>query len=141
MYIVHLYLIISQTHLFDGIETLNGTVVILSSLDLRRCVMGQQKLLTSQFLPGYTFGWARKWEFRDCLDLVRCRTSRENILSQFLGGTELGALALPGDFSCAFCAACAQHVTECMDAGRKKTWDELPGFFQLPPWSELKNDM
>jgi hypothetical protein len=33
------------------------------------------------------------------------------------------------------------HLTECWNAGRKKTWDELPEIFGLPPWSELKKDM
>jgi hypothetical protein len=38
-----------------------------------------------------------------------------------------------------FCFACARHTTESIDAGRKKMWDELPKFFDLPPWGELKN--
>jgi hypothetical protein len=52
----------------------------------------------------------------------------------------VGALRLPFSRN-SFCAACAQHMEEYVAAGRRKIWDELPGFFDLPPWSELKNDL
>jgi hypothetical protein len=39
------------------------------------------------------------------------------------------------------CTGCRSHANELLHKGRKKIWDELPGFFELPPWSELKNDL
>jgi hypothetical protein len=39
------------------------------------------------------------------------------------------------------CTGCRSHAKELLQKGRKKIWDELPGFFDLPPWSELKNDL
>jgi hypothetical protein len=39
------------------------------------------------------------------------------------------------------CDGCRNHAIILTTAGRKKVWTELPGFFELPPWSELKNDL
>ncbi|KAJ7250524.1 hypothetical protein B0H12DRAFT_1052387 [Mycena haematopus] len=130
--------------LFDGFERADGTRASLSSVDFRRCAVGREKLLLKQFQSGYTLGWTRKWEFDDCADSVRCSTLRETIQTSFLDDEIAypGALALPSYLvSFKFCAACRQHITASMAAGRKKIWDELPGIFDLPPWSELKNVM
>jgi hypothetical protein len=40
-----------------------------------------------------------------------------------------------------WCPACKHKINELNTAGRQKTWDELPSFFDLPPWNELKNDL
>jgi hypothetical protein len=39
------------------------------------------------------------------------------------------------------CSGCRQRADELALAGRKKVWNELPSFFDLQPWGELKNDM
>ncbi|KAF7370389.1 BTB domain-containing protein [Mycena sanguinolenta] len=72
--------------LFDGIPRPDGTVASLSSLDLRRCVVAREKLLSKQFQQGYTVGWVR-WEseFSDnCTNSVQCRRQRGLILTAFL---------------------------------------------------------
>ncbi|KAJ7250527.1 hypothetical protein B0H12DRAFT_1019195 [Mycena haematopus] len=130
------------TLLFDGFARTDGTRASLSDLDFRRCAVGRERLLLKQFQPGYTLGWSRKWEFNNCADSVGCRTSREAILTAYLRDTfpYVGALGPPSDLNIfQFCAACRQRMTESMTVSRKKIWDELPGVFDLPPWSELKN--
>ncbi|KAF8216779.1 hypothetical protein K438DRAFT_2007552 [Mycena galopus ATCC 62051] len=131
----------SLIQLFDGISRGDGTVACPSGLDLRRCVIARERLLAKQCQPDYTFGWTRK-DFCGCTTPAQCRTLRDGVLSEYLDDADIGALALPfyilDGFK--FCAACTRHAYECMIAGRKKIWDELPGFFDLPPWDELGNE-
>ncbi|KAF8216747.1 hypothetical protein K438DRAFT_402629 [Mycena galopus ATCC 62051] len=133
-------LIVEQEELFDGIPRINGNVARIPSLDLRRCVVGRERLSTKQFHPGYTLGWVRKWDFDGCTSLTLCRAAQEDVLSWYLDNADIWALSLPdhlGGFK--FCAACTRHMHDCMTAGRQRVWEELPAIFYLPPWSELKN--
>ncbi|KAF8216782.1 hypothetical protein K438DRAFT_1658264 [Mycena galopus ATCC 62051] len=133
----------SLNELFDGIPRKDGTVARLSALDFRRCVIAREILLIKQYQPGYTFGWALEWEFSDeCATLKRCRTQREEILRYYLADVGVWALRPPSSLNWVkLCAACTGHMQECMTTGRKKIWDELPGLFDLPPWSELQSDI
>jgi hypothetical protein len=131
-----------QSSLFDGVQKEDGTITHLSGLDLRRCVVAREKLLTTQFQPGYTFGWARQWAFNDCIDVSGCRAVREGIQRMHLDGAHIRVLARSSPLFCnSRCFPCTRHTVESIDAGRKKTWDELPKFFDLPPWGELKNNI
>ncbi|KAF7370405.1 BTB domain-containing protein [Mycena sanguinolenta] len=114
-----------------------------SQVDLRRCVIGQKRLFLKQFQPGYTFGWARKWDFHDnCTSPVVCRISREDFLAVYMEDCDILALAEPKCLRAfKFCAPCTRHATASIAAGRKKIWDELPQMFDLPPWDQLKNDL
>ncbi|KAJ7307103.1 hypothetical protein DFH08DRAFT_975661 [Mycena albidolilacea] len=131
------------SYLFDEIRRPDGTVARLPSLDLQRCVVAREKLLAKQFQEGYTLGWARKWPFDDCAK-SRCRTKRESIMNWYLEDSELAALEPPTRIGGGFdqlCTVCTKHATESTVAGRKKVWEELPSFFDLPPWTELKSGM
>ncbi|KAF8183808.1 hypothetical protein K438DRAFT_1838651 [Mycena galopus ATCC 62051] len=39
------------------------------------------------------------------------------------------------------CDACALRHTEIMAQGRKKLWENLSSFFDLPPWAELQHNL
>jgi hypothetical protein len=79
--------------------------------------------------------------FGDCSSTSTpdCRTAREILLAQYWDSAKIEALSRLDTAS--FCPGCMAHLTECWNTGRKKTWDELPEIFGLPPWSELKKDM
>ncbi|KAF7370395.1 BTB domain-containing protein [Mycena sanguinolenta] len=129
--------------LFDGKPESHGTRPSLSQTDLRRCAIGQQRLARKLFQPGYTLGWARKWEFHDCTSPVTCRASRENIWTSHMEDSEVYVFLVPRYFlgRYNFCAACTLHATESMTVGRNKIWQELPEIFDLPPWNELRNNL
>ncbi|KAF7370408.1 BTB domain-containing protein [Mycena sanguinolenta] len=127
--------------LFDGILKEDGTRASLSPGDLRRCLRARQKLLVKQFEPGYTFGWARKWEFADCASPAVCDYSRETILANYMEDYAIYAFLKPDLNDYTFCVACTRHATDSMTAGRKKMWQELPKIFDLPRWSELKSGL
>jgi hypothetical protein len=39
------------------------------------------------------------------------------------------------------CGACVKEAEEATATGHRKVWEELPGFCDLPPWGELKNEL
>jgi hypothetical protein len=123
-----------QAEIFDEVGE-NG-------VDLRRCLIGRDRLLKKQYQPGYTMGWLRKWQYTDCTDRVACCAARKSTFYSFLDCDYLGSLATyKGDYWDDLCDVCCQHVRESMTAGREKIWEELPAIFDLPPWNELKNDL
>ncbi|KAJ7018340.1 hypothetical protein C8F04DRAFT_1151881 [Mycena alexandri] len=55
--------------LFDGHPRDDGTIASLALLDLRRCIVGRDKLMKARFEPGYTLGWLKNWDHGlDCTD-------------------------------------------------------------------------
>ncbi|KAJ7237036.1 hypothetical protein B0H12DRAFT_1190796 [Mycena haematopus] len=129
--------------LFDEIEAEDGTVVSLPRVDLRRCLEGRHNIFKAQFEPRYTYAWMRKWELEGCTDWQQCGTSREAFINDCCRWVDIRAFRrasdhwLPND-RYQFCASCVEHITESMDTGRKKMWEDLPCMFDLPPWNELK---
>ncbi|KAJ7496923.1 hypothetical protein FB451DRAFT_1386270 [Mycena latifolia] len=129
-----------RAQLFDGIPRGDGTTASLAPVDQRRYVLGRERILKQQFQQGYTLGCLRRWDYDDdCTDLSRCTRGREDIFRQLLDDGHLrtfGAFAIKN----VLCFECRRHASESIAAGRKKMWEDLPGFFDLPPWNELKND-
>ncbi|KAJ6589883.1 hypothetical protein DFH09DRAFT_1140351 [Mycena vulgaris] len=125
--------------LFDGVPKGDGTSASLAPIDQRRCILGRELMVKAQSEPGYTFAWLLSGTTGDCTDPKTCPTLRETHIRKTWGTNHLWALTPPWEGK-ALCAECQQHMVESMIAGRKKIWEDLPGFFALPAWSELKND-
>ncbi|KAF8146888.1 hypothetical protein K438DRAFT_1868551 [Mycena galopus ATCC 62051] len=136
--------------LLDGLPSSDEAVTSLAPIDLRRCIRGREHLIKAQFLPGNTWGWVKmglgSWDYEDeCTqDRDKCTSVRNSIFVavRLKDHTILRPLnKWPRGGPKELCNACRLRVNELTMAGRKKIWDNLPSFFNLPPWEELKNDL
>ncbi|KAJ7686503.1 hypothetical protein B0H17DRAFT_940412 [Mycena rosella] len=134
--------VLFSDQVFDGIEKKDGTSTSLAPIDQRRCVLGRESVLKQRFRPGYTLAWLRTWDDHDdnCTAPSKCIKSRDELFRKYT--VDDGRLLALATFQLkGFCASCKGHANEAIVAGRKKVWEDLPGFFGLPPWDELKNDL
>lgn len=131
-----------QEQLFDGVPRGDGTMAILAPEDQRQCMLARDRLMKARFQPGYSYGWLRKWEydFSECANPASCAEARSARLHLYMDCVPPWILNRNPLDQRVWCSTCYRHVTESTLAGRKKLWEDLPKFFDLPPWSELKND-
>jgi hypothetical protein len=134
-----------QKYLFDGVPRGDGTTAFLAPVDQCRCVLGREAIIKAQAQRGYTLGWLCSWWDGDdgnCADIPKCLAVRAIQRRRY--HEELGLWALsrsPFSSGTYLCASCREHRKESCITGRKKIWENLPSFFDLPPWGELKNDL
>ncbi|KAJ7188672.1 hypothetical protein C8R46DRAFT_1055465 [Mycena filopes] len=132
----------SLEQLLDGISRSNGTSSSLSPSNLRTCVVGRQHILVKQYQPQQGLGWTRKWEFDDCEALKSCSRKREAFLRTYMDRQAVSFFTTNVVlWASHFCVPCAGRINESINVGTRKMWEELPSFFNLPPWAELKNDL
>ncbi|KAJ7350587.1 hypothetical protein DFH08DRAFT_861827 [Mycena albidolilacea] len=132
--------------LLDGIPRDDGTLASLASIDLRRCIRGREQLMKAQTEPGNTWGWLESelWDYDECTGTSgQCDFVRHALFLDMKVKDPIKLRALnrcsEGYFK-SMCNPCRLYVNELVAEGRKKMWEDLPSFFDLPPWSELKND-
>ncbi|KAJ7759194.1 hypothetical protein B0H16DRAFT_1689134 [Mycena metata] len=130
----------THAEFFAGVRNPDGRRSSLAPIDQQRCSLGREKLLVAQLQSGCTFGWLFEWsDQQDCSNVQECQLRRGNRIRRCINVVELRALN-PEVITPVFCPACTRHIEKMAAAGRKKVWAELPTFFNLPPWSKLKND-
>ncbi|KAF7356504.1 BTB domain-containing protein [Mycena venus] len=130
--------------IFDGVIRDDGTLASLTPIDQRQCSLSRNKIIATQNKPGYTLGWLCGWKpTKLCDDVSECTKKKEDLIRRCLTSLRVNALDKVTGFLLrdVFCDACTDEVEELVDAGREKMWDDLPSFFDLPPWNELKNDL
>ncbi|KAJ7125131.1 hypothetical protein C8R44DRAFT_914756, partial [Mycena epipterygia] len=136
------------TTLFDGVTRGDGTFVTLLPMDQRRCVLGRERIMRAQFQAGNTLGWFQLQNAESpvtpCTTIAQCNRRRDATFRSFLLDPKLFALRTFNpmkDWRDKMCFHCRQQAQQSITAGRIKMWEELPGFFDLPPWTELKNEL
>ncbi|KAJ7350754.1 hypothetical protein DFH08DRAFT_695355 [Mycena albidolilacea] len=128
--------------LFDGVPRGDGTTASLPPKHLRRCILARDKFISARFQEGYPLGWLKKWDHdSDCANPAKCAQARSARVYSCLDLDPLLNLYRSDEDQKVLCSACYRHATESIRAGRKKLWEDLPKFFDLLPWSELKNDL
>ncbi|KAJ7018341.1 hypothetical protein C8F04DRAFT_392071 [Mycena alexandri] len=129
----------SPKELFDGFEK---TSVSLAPAEQRQCILGRDSLIKGRFEPRYTLGWLKKWDFTDCSSPTKCSQARSARLHFYMECNPLWILhRYKSQEKNLFCSECERHTNDLTTSGRKKLWEDLPGFFELPPWNELNNDL
>ncbi|KAF7362240.1 BTB domain-containing protein [Mycena venus] len=130
----------SMVTLFQEIQRPDGTVCALSSLDRTTCTLGHERILQAQWKPGNSLGWLMRWiPAADCTDVSSCQRNRESLLNKIVLSAEVHSFITVSYIKALFCTACGDLVKAAVTAGRAKMWEDLPSYFDLPPWSELKS--
>ncbi|KAJ7712649.1 hypothetical protein B0H14DRAFT_3018137 [Mycena olivaceomarginata] len=130
----------SLESIFREIQSPDGTVSTLSSSDRITCTLGHERLLQAQWQSCSSLSWLIAWKpAPNCKDVSRCQQWQQSILNTILTSAKVHSFILVSYVQRAFCAPCAQLGGTALTAGRAKMWEDLPSFFNLPPWSELKN--
>jgi hypothetical protein len=136
---------VGQDELLSGVPRSDGTIASLAAVDLHRCLGGREKPINAQYKKDYTWGWLRFWNLDD--DLMcnetpgKCTKARDVLLIKYMEIVELWTFPFNSGAPKELCNGCRQRADELSLAGRTKMWNELPSFFDLPPWGELKNEM
>lgn len=106
--------------------------------DQRICILGWRKLIESQV--EVTYAWlAPKFVYTNCQAPVQCGSRREVLLRDlFLPVPTCIALEVwDSKWESGMCASCKTTAKNSHNAGRRKLWQTLPSFFELPKWPEL----
>ncbi|KAJ7772131.1 hypothetical protein DFH07DRAFT_998278, partial [Mycena maculata] len=113
---------LSLSQLFGGIPPL----ATLSPTNRRVCITARSKILKAQYQVGNSMSWCDR---------------KRDILRSYVLAAGMFALTLEESVDWQLCPTCAKHTNEPVIAGRTKMWEELPFFFDLPPWTELRSDL
>ncbi|KAJ7145835.1 hypothetical protein C8R44DRAFT_972818 [Mycena epipterygia] len=114
----------------------------LSFVDQRVCILAIRKIMEAQWKQKHPWDWLSSDDCAEgCTDALTCARMKKNFLRSGLMHGKLLVLMKMGPESRRFCAACDLHYVKLMAEARQELWDKLPSFFNLPPWTELKNDV
>ncbi|KAJ7649951.1 hypothetical protein FB45DRAFT_6044 [Roridomyces roridus] len=133
-----------QAQLFDGITRRDGTLATLAVEDQRLCALTGKKIAQSQWQEEHTFGWIAQYDgCPECTQPAACTLKRMARLHTQLKMDTMLALSSVANYMVhlGLCDACTEDGAQKMSEGRKKMWELLPTFFELPPWAELQNDI
>ncbi|KAJ7770507.1 hypothetical protein B0H16DRAFT_1306595 [Mycena metata] len=121
----------------------DGTNSQLSCTDHRICTVGLERILAVQFKSDSALGWVLRKPADGCKDVSACQLWHDAFTSTVLASRP--KLYNPSVFwlqnESTLCVFCKAQATRALIAGRAKFWENLPSFFDLNPWSELKNDI
>jgi len=130
-----------QESILDGIPSGVGPPSTLSSHDQRLCILGREKGLKAQWdLSDFTAWISSDGPAPGCTTNRGCSTSKKTILQIVLqSGLSFAPFIMVAEQQ--LCSTCQRHHLQVMAEARKKLWQDLPSFFDLPPWAELKDDL
>ncbi|KAJ7472850.1 hypothetical protein FB451DRAFT_1558974 [Mycena latifolia] len=130
-----------QTEIFDGITQRDGSIATLSPIDQRLLSLGRAAILRAQWDVGYTLGWVQDAE-EDCANVSACRRKKSSFFhQQVVKGDVIALHPVSSIDRFGLCQDCMKGAKKKMAAGRRKMWESLPTFFELPAWDELKNEL
>jgi hypothetical protein len=110
---------------------------------INQSVRGRDKLI--QASHGILQGWAREnllLPSQQCSSISIC-SHKKLLVAQLLFPTIDGHLHQLGPWDqeskTPLCKPCFDSLNVAYEKARQKLWDDLPSFFGLPPWEELKD--
>ncbi|KAJ6504146.1 hypothetical protein C8R47DRAFT_1006970 [Mycena vitilis] len=131
----------TQEEIFDGIPLRIGPRVTLFPEDQRICVLGSKNLLHAQwsYAPFAAYMSSNKPTV-GCSSRAGCIKTMKTMRLEL---SRTGRCDAPFRLAAKqnFCHPCETHHQAVMAETRKKLWEDLPGFFYLPDWGELRNEL
>ncbi|CAK5268366.1 unnamed protein product, partial [Mycena citricolor] len=129
--------------ILDGLESIDGTHIELDWPDKRACIRGRQNLLLALRSEVFAFLTGSLAVITGCTAQARCDASKLRWLQSLEASLGNGC---PGIFSIKFpwpsfrkavCETCYAASYAHSNQKREEIWNNLPGYFDLPPWAEL----
>ncbi|KAJ7678136.1 hypothetical protein DFH06DRAFT_1422696 [Mycena polygramma] len=130
----------SLEEIFDGIPSPVGPSVTLSPEDQRICILGSKKMLQAQWGNSRFAAWmGSQTPLTGCSQRLECLRKKETVFRDLIAnGTSFAPFQLIAEY---LCDTCHNHQQEVLAEAREKLWEDLPTFFNLRPWAELKNEL
>ncbi|KDR79507.1 hypothetical protein GALMADRAFT_243610 [Galerina marginata CBS 339.88] len=135
---------ITLENTFRPLLSADGTVLRLSPDSIEKLAVGRVRIC--QAIAQHKYGWCRTYDPAknpDCLDQHKCVKARLDCLMNLSTGIKWDALgkvfrSLSPSIRDKLCANCVDKIMPLYEAGVEKIWDELPTYFGLPAWADLK---
>ncbi|KAF7315167.1 BTB domain-containing protein [Mycena indigotica] len=144
--VIYIY---SVKQLFDGVARGDGTTAILAPEILRQCIVSKEKIIGTQSLTGYALYWTvtlptnQSSNTSGCANVAICTKNRLLQVSRHAKMLVLLPPAAndenPGMLH-GLCPYCRDLAAMLIKVGRQNGWENLPNFFDLARWDELKNE-
>ncbi|KAK7055120.1 BTB domain-containing protein [Favolaschia claudopus] len=130
--------------ILNGIENPETGRSRLSFEDQQLCLTAKQRIIEAQWRLNEVWTWLST---DVCAE--DCTTASDNLCGLakrdlFRNNVALGHTLIPfrlADKQKHLCDACNRRHVQVMAEARKKLWEELPRFFKLAPWAELKDNI
>ncbi|KAJ7220176.1 hypothetical protein GGX14DRAFT_585929 [Mycena pura] len=145
----HCLSLYSLSQLFSGIERNDGSYAMLPEQTKLMLALAIEAIILFQ---RDNLKWLRKkgiFPVRNCLDPVKCERERKNMCLIESTGVrmnvsymleEWGKVQVDGRYwGNGLCAACKKVAQTEYNAGRVRLWEELPTFFGLAQWHDLRD--
>ncbi|KAJ7875400.1 hypothetical protein B0H14DRAFT_2716530 [Mycena olivaceomarginata] len=115
----------TQENILKGIPGLSSSYT-LSAEAQHKIIIGGRKITQAQWTQCDLWDW---------LSSNLCASLFRTFIAQSSSAVPFTHMASE------LCATCDAHHAKVIAEARKKLWEDLPTFFDLPPWAELKNDI
>ncbi|KAJ7160757.1 hypothetical protein C8R46DRAFT_1000638 [Mycena filopes] len=124
--------------ILEGLPQTDGRNLKLSVVDQQICLLAEKKLNKAQWDHDPLWSWLSSDQSSDHCTQDDCVAGKKQLFRTLIN-TSLIPFRMPA--SVIVCFSCHFHYATILREARKKLWDDLPDFFGLPPWNELKNDI
>ncbi|KAJ7147314.1 hypothetical protein C8R46DRAFT_918056 [Mycena filopes] len=129
-----------ENTLLVGIPKTEGGHVTLSTLDQQTCLDGLKKMLKAQWKHEPFWAWFSLESRPPGCTNAGCMPFRSRLF-RLLVEDGISLVPFASIPATSLCGVCLARQAAIMVETRQTLWNELPTFFGLPPWTELKNDI
>ncbi|KDR86013.1 hypothetical protein GALMADRAFT_49237, partial [Galerina marginata CBS 339.88] len=137
---------LTPAHICEGLDSDDGTSSYLSAQLIKTLTVARQNLSTAIML--HEFPWTTSSRDQSTIPTAACRVKseckshRSMVLAALIPGPEPDqALSFPVEsiVSEEYCDSCDAEIRNIYQAGREVIWDNLPSYFGLPKWEDLRD--